>query len=358
VITLGVSKEKNEMETAGHQAQKKTFGIRVPNSGPLASPASIVKVAREAESQGYHSVWVHDHLTWTDEIHRTHISAGSEEALQADQKPDFYEAMTTLSYLAGIVNSVRLGIACLVVPTRNPIYAAKQVANLDVLTAGKLDFGVGIGGPSTIISREYEVLGVQKSLRGKIADDYIKAMKSIWTTNPSSYNGRFISFKDAEVMPKPCQKPHPPIWIGGWTEPAMKRTALLGDIWLPAWLTPKDIGTRYEMLKEMARQFGRPPGAVQLGFEVYACIDENSQKAKRDAIGTLRASRSTYEREMTLEELEDVSLVGSPEEVSEKVKAYIMSGVLHFEIKFIYRTIDHLLEMMKLFSRAVLPNFT
>ena len=184
------------METADHQAQKAIFGIRVPNSGPLASPASIVnpvprtyvrdfgalplqgvqnihprahargvlwygvKVAREAESQGFHSVWVHDHLTWTSEIHRTHISAGSEEALKANQKPDFYEAMMTLSYLAGILNSVRLGIACLVVPTRNPLYAAKQVANLDVLSGGRLDFGVGIGGPSTIISREYEVLGV------------------------------------------------------------------------------------------------------------------------------------------------------------------------------------------------------
>lgn len=345
------------MESRDPQAHRAIFGIRVPNSGPLASVASIVEVAREAESQGFHSVWVHDHLTWTSEIHRTHISAGSQEALKTNQNPDFYEAMTTLSYLAGKLNSVRLGIACLVVPTRNPLYAAKQVANLDVLTEGRLDFGVGLGGPSTIISREYEVLGVQKRLRGKIADDYINAMKTIWTTNPSSYDGKFISFKDAEIMPKPRQKPHPPIWIGGWTEPALNRTAMLGDIWLPAWLTPKEIGEKYIKVKEMARQFGRQPGAIQLGLEVYACIDADSQKAKREAISTLRASQSTYEKEMTLEELEEVSLIGSPEEVKDKVKAYIMSGVLHFEIKFIYSTIDRHLEMMRLFSRAVLPNF-
>ena len=87
---------------------KITFGIRVPNSGPLASPESIVQVAREAESLGYDSIWVHDHLTWTEEIHRTHISSGSDDSKTGDS-PDFYEAMTTLAYLAGLVRSVRLG---------------------------------------------------------------------------------------------------------------------------------------------------------------------------------------------------------------------------------------------------------
>ena len=90
---------------------KVTFGIRVPNSGPLASPESILEVAREAEALGYDSIWVHDHLTWTEEIHRTHISSGSDDSTTGNNSPDFYEAMTTLAYLAGLVRSVRLGIA-------------------------------------------------------------------------------------------------------------------------------------------------------------------------------------------------------------------------------------------------------
>src|SRR5262245_30583753 len=85
-----------------------SFGVRVPNSGPLASPDSIVQVGREAESLGYDSIWVHDHLTWTEEIHSTHISSGSEDS-NTGGSPDFYEAMTTLAYLAGLVRSVRLG---------------------------------------------------------------------------------------------------------------------------------------------------------------------------------------------------------------------------------------------------------
>src|SRR5215470_14072657 len=162
---------------------KVSFGVRVPNSGPLPSPDSIVQVAREAESLGYDSIWVHDHLTWTEEIHSTHISSGSEDSNTCGS-PDFYEAMTTLAYLAGLVRSVRLGVACLVVPCRNPLLAAKQIASLDVFCNGRLDIGLGIGSPSTLKSREYEVLGVNRKLRGKIADDYIRAMKTIWTSQP------------------------------------------------------------------------------------------------------------------------------------------------------------------------------
>src|SRR3989338_3242361 len=294
------------MKQKSLRSQEVTFGIRVPNSGPLASPASIVKVAKEAESLGFDSVWVHDHLTWTEEIHRTHISSGSDEALKANENPDFYEALTTLSYLAGLVDSVRIGIACLMLPCRNPLFIAKQVATLDVLCGGRLDLGVGIGSPATIKSREYEVFGVNRRLRGKICDDYVGAMK---------------------------------------------RTAKLGEGWLPAWLTPEDIAPRYQEVKEMARQFGRDGDAIHLGIEVYASIDENSSKAKKNALGTFQASRGTYEREMTLEYLESVSLIGSPDEIREKIRAYAGAGVSHFEIKFIYPTMDRHLEMMKLLDR-------
>jgi len=339
------------------QAHKVTFGIRVPNSGPLASPESILEVAREAEALGYDSIWVHDHLTWTEEIHRTHISSGSDDSTTGNNSPDFYEAMTTLAYLAGLVRSVRLGIACLVVPCRNPLLAAKQIACLDVFCKGRLDIGLGIGSPSTLKSREYEVLGVNRKLRGKIADDYIRAMKTIWTSQPSAHEGRFVTFKDAEICPKPYQKPHPPLWVGGWTEAAMKRAAALGDGWLPAWLLPEDIEKRFGELKEMAAQYGRNPDAIHLGIEVYGCIDEDSKKARENGLGTLAIGRSTFERLMTVDQLAQVSLIGSPEEIRRTVKAYADAGVSHFEIKFIYPTLQRHSEMLQLFAREVLPAF-
>ena len=334
-----------------------TFGIRVPNSGPLASPESIVKVAREAEALGYDSIWVHDHLTWSQEIHRTHISSGSDDSDAGNDSPDFYEAITTLSYLAGLVQSIRLGIACVVVPCRNPLLAAKQIASLDVFCGGRLDVGLGIGSPSTMKSREYEVLGVNRKLRGKIADDHIRAMKTIWATQPSTYEGKFITFKDAEICPKPVQKPHPPLWIGGWTEAAMKRTAALGDGWLPAWLLPEDIGKRFGAVKAMTAQFNRDPDSIHLGIEVYGCIDKTAQKAREDGLGTLAIGQSTFERLMTVDQLAEVSLIGSPEQIRRTVKAYSEAGVSHFEIKFIYPTLERHSEMLELFAQEVLPAF-
>ena len=265
--------------------------------------------------------------------------------------------MTTLAYLAGLVRSVRLGIACMVVPCRNPLLAAKQIASLDVFCDGRLDIGLGIGSPSTLKSREYEVLGVNRKLRGKIADDHIRAMKTIWMSQPSTYEGKFVAFKDAEICPKPRQKPHPPLWIGGWTEAAMKRTAALGDGWLPAWLLPEDIEKRFRELKEMAAALGRDPDAIHLGIEVYGCIDENSSKAREDGLGTLAIGRSTFERLMTVDQLAEVSLIGSPEEIRRTVRAYADAGVSHFEIKFIYPTLERHSQMLRLFAREILPAF-
>jgi len=334
-----------------------TFGIRVPNSGPLASTESMVQVAREAESLGYDSIWVHDHLTWSDEIHHTHISSGADQSSEGNKSPDFYEAMTSLAYLAGLVQTVRLGVACVVVPCRNPLLAAKQLATLDVLCQGRLDIGVGIGSPSTIKSREYEVLGVNKKQRGKIADDHLRAMKTIWTTQPSNYEGEFVSFRNAEICPKPLQKPHPPLWVGGWTEAAMKRAAALGDGWLPAWLLPEDIGKRFSQLKESAERQGRDPEKIQLGIEVYGCIDRDAVKARRDGFGTLAIGQSTFERFMSVEQLAEVSLIGSWEEIRRRVQAYSDAGVSHFEIKFIYPTLARHSEMLQLFASEILPSF-
>ena len=182
-------------------------------------------------------------------------------------------------------------------------------------------------------------------------------MKTIWTSQPSSYEGNFVAFRDAEICPKPRQKPHPPLWIGGWTEAAMKRTAALGDGWLPAWLLPEDIEKRFRELKEMAAALGRNPNAIHLGIEVYGCIDEDSSKAREDGLGTLAIGRSTFERQMTVDQLAEVSLIGSPAEIRRTVGAYADAGVSHFEIKFIYPTLQRHSQMLQLFAKEILPAF-
>ena len=333
------------------------FGVRLPNSGPLASLGAMTQVAQEAEALGYDSAWVHDHIAWTREIHKTHVSSGSSDALNESQEPTFYESITTLGYLAAKVEKIRLGVACLVLPLRNPIYAAKQLANLDILLKGRLDVGIGIGSPATLGSREYEIFGVETKGRGKRADEYIEAIKTIWTTDVSSYQGTYVSFNDAEIYPKPLQKPHPPIWVGGWTKPAAKRTALHGDIWLPAWLTPTESREGFGEVQLMAKKAGRDDSKLQLGAEVYVSVSRDPGEARRTAADTLGGSRGTFERELTYEGLQERSLIGSVEEVRKQAEAYVDAGVTHFETKFIYSSIPSYLEMMKLFRDEIASSF-
>jgi probable F420-dependent oxidoreductase len=226
-----------------------SFGVRVPNSGPLASTEHILRAALDAEEMGFDSIFVHDHVVWSSEMHRHHISSGAHEALAEDQSADFYESLTTLAYLAAATKRVKLGVACMVVPTRNPIYLAKQAATLDHWSKGRLLLGVGLGSKATERSDEFDVFGVDFAKRASMTDDYIRAMKAIWEQGLASHEGPFVRFSNAELFPKPFQRPHPPLWVGGWTDHAARRTGRLGDVWVPGWLSPEEmrrgVGSRW-----------------------------------------------------------------------------------------------------------------
>ncbi|MCY4438951.1 MAG: TIGR03619 family F420-dependent LLM class oxidoreductase, partial [Deltaproteobacteria bacterium] len=205
------------------------FGIRVPNSGPLSSKENIVKAAQNSEELGFDTIWLHDHVVWSSEMHRHHISSGAAEALNDAQEANFFECMTTMSYLAAKTKDIQIGVACLVMPLRNPIYAAKQCATLDHLCDGRLLVGVGLGSKATRDSSEFDVFEVPIKGRGNRTDEYIEAMKAIWTQPMASYEGKYLKFDNAEIHPKPLQKPHPPVWVGGWMDQAAVRAGRYGE---------------------------------------------------------------------------------------------------------------------------------
>lgn len=333
-----------------------SFGVRVPNSGPLASVENISRAATEAEALGFDSVFVHDHVVWSSAMHRHHISSGAHEALLDDQTADFYEALTVLGYLAGVTRRVQLGVACLVMPTRNPIYAAKQLASLDHLSGGRILAGVGLGSKATFESDEFEVFGVPFTKRGRITDEYIEAMKAIWEQPLASYNGEFVSFKDAEIFPKPVQKPGPPLWVGGWTDHAARRTGRLGDAWVPGWLSPTEMGAGAELVRRTATEHGRDPERITIAVEKLAVIDRDRDAAMARAVPTVQTSSKTYERDVDqLQFALDRHIFGSVDDVKRRVGEFVDNGVTHFELKLIYPTMDELTRQMELWAEEILP---
>jgi len=333
-----------------------SFGVRVPNYGPLVLVANIARAATEAEALGFDSIFVHDHVVWSSEMHRHHISSGSHEALAADQSADFYEAMTTVGYLAAITKRVQIGVACLVMPTRNPIYAAKQAATLDQLTDGRLILGVGLGSKATSASNEFDVFGVPFSKRAPLTDEYIEAMQAIWTQPLASYSGEHVVFKDAEIFPKPKQRPYPPLWVGGWTDFAARRTGRLGDGWVPGWLSPSEMARGTQIVRDTAVEHDRDPDGITIAVEKLATIARDRETALERASPTVRTSSLTYERDVDdLQFALDRHIFGSVDDVKRRVEEFVEAGVTHFELKLIYPTLDDLVAQMALWAEEILP---
>jgi probable F420-dependent oxidoreductase len=336
---------------------KVQFGVRVPNSGPLSGVENIVRAAKEAERLGFDSIWVHDHVVWSSEMHRHHISSGAAEALAESQDADFFEALTMLAYVAAHTEAIRLGVACLVVPCRNPIYAAKQLATLDHITGGRLIAGVGLGSKASMDSKEFDVFGVPTSKRGVMTDDYLQAMRAIWTQPLATYDGRFISFQDAEVFPKPMQAPLP-MWVGGWTDHAAVRTAKYGDGWIPGWLSPAEMARGAGLLRKTADEHGRDASQITIAGEKLTAIDTDRDAALERALPTVRASSNTYERDVDdIQFALDRHIFGSVEDVKRRVDEFVTAGVTHFELKFVYPTLDDLFSQMQLWADEIIPEY-
>ena len=192
------------------------FGVNLLNFGPGATPDSLSRWTRFAEAVGFHFVMVSDHVAITPDV--------------AERYPaPFYEPFTTLSWLSGITDKMELGTTVVIVPYRNPIPAARMGANLDRITGGRFIFGVGAGWAR----REFEALGIPFHQRGAITDDYLAAIKALWTNDIATYEGRFVSFREVGTTPRPVTSPHPPIWVGGSSEAALRRSVRFGDAWHP-----------------------------------------------------------------------------------------------------------------------------
>lgn len=336
------------------------FGVRLPVAGPLASREAIVSSAQRAEALGYDAVWVHDFIAWTRYQDQHHVSCGSVEAVEAageDAPPLFFESVTNLAFLAGLTSRIRLGVAVLCLPYRNPILAAKQIANIDQLSDGRLILGIGVGAAQTTHNVDFEVLGVSRKTKYAMTRDYLEAMIAIWTQDRPSHEGRFISFPETEIEPKPKQRPYPPIWVGGGGPKSVDIAAEYASGWLPPWISPDQYPARIDELKAAAAEKGRGDVDFDIATEVYACIERTDEAAERMAARTTGVLPEGFADDATPGAIADAGLIGSPDTIGEKLTRYVEAGVKHYEIKFIYRDVGHLLEQLDLFAAEVAPAF-
>ena len=346
------------------------FGVRLPVAGPLASSHGIRTTAIQAEALGFDTVWVHDYIIWNKEMDRLHISCGSREAFEAagdDFPPLFFESISNLAFIAGATSKIRIGVAVLCLPYRqDAVVTAKQIATIDTLSEGRLELGIGQGGPKIQKGIDFEVLGISRATKVTKTREYLDAMKELWTEDSPSFAGKFVSFDGATVYPKPVQQPYPPIWIGGQKEQSLNMVADYANGWLPGFLSPSQFpGAIAEVHRKLADR-GRDPSTLTVGTEIQIYLGETTEEARdvvrptmsgfgdafAGAIGGFAASDAD-----PLQEVWNSSLIGTAADVTDEIGRYVDAGCTLFELKFIYHTIDHLLEQWQKFAEEVAPSF-
>lgn len=222
------------------------IGVNLVNFGAAATPDTLAQWADVVQTLGFHHLMTSDHVTITPDV--------------AERFPaPFYEPLTTLGWLAGITTDISIGASVIILPYRSPLEVARAFANVDRLSGGRCILGVGVGWAR----EEYAALNVPFEKRGAIANEYLAAIRQLWTEEVSSFDGEFIRFTDVHSAPMPVQSPHPPIWVGGGSDAAIRRAVRFGDAWHPFRATVDGLKTNgVPKLHEAADREGKAPPAL------------------------------------------------------------------------------------------------
>ena len=314
------------------------FGFSITGRGPLTTPEAVSSMARKAEELEFDLVLAPDHVVVPRDIASTYpYTQGGE--FPGGVTGEAIEQLTTLAFMAGQTSRVRLGTSVMIVPHRNPVLAAKMLSTLDMLSQGRITLGVGAGW----MREEFEAMGLPPfEERGEVTDEYIRAFKELWTSDNPTFEGKYCRFSNVSFLPKPVQKPHPPIWIGGESPRALRRAAELGNGWSPIGSNPQFPLSRPEQLQaamgrlaERCKRAGRDPSEVEVVYRTHQYQLQDGPDASPDRL----------------------PFTGSPEQVAGDIHRYEEMGVKTMTVDFarLSGSIDEMLHHMEEFAARVRP---
>ena len=313
------------------------YGISLPSHGPLATPDGLVALARHGEELGFGLARIGDHIVIPKRIASRHPSSPTPGFPDAESG-EWLDSLTVLSFLAGQTSSIKLLASVIVLPLRPPVLTAKILATLDLLCGGRLIVGCGVGW----MREEFEALDAPPfEERGAVSDEYILAFKELWTSDNPAFDGKYCRFGGITFLPKPAQRPYPPIWIGGNSPAAIRRAARLGDAWYPTsgdpefpLSTPELLSKAQSRLRRYVERAGREPAEVEL---VYNASRHNDREAEFEADGRRRV------------------MTGTPEQLAGDIEAFAELGVRRFMLNFQEATLSETLDRMERFATRVMP---
>jgi probable F420-dependent oxidoreductase len=283
------------------------IGFGAPVSGSWATPDNQIEIARRAEQLGYASLWTFSRLIFSD---------WPEELRLAPPYRSVHDPIVVAAFLAGVTERVRLGLAVVNAPFYPPVALAKALNSLDIVSKGRLDAGLGIGWSPD----EYEATGTDMTKRGARMSEYLACLDEIWTGDPAEFSGEFYKVPRGWVDPKPIQRPHPPVLLGGTAEPALRRAGALAEGWISSSRVGMDtLPQAIEQVRAGAADAGRDPAAARIVIRGVARLRDEPDAAAGPLTGpvdTIRAGLDYYAELGATEVFLDLNfdeLIGTPD---------------------------------------------
>ena len=234
------------------------FGVMFANTGPMAHAEGAVAIAQAAEAGGIESLWAVEHTIVPAGYQSTYPYSPTGR-MPGPEDSDIPDPLIWLTFVAAHTSTIRLATGILILPQRNPIVLAKEVATLDRLSGGRVELGIGVGW----LEEEFDALGVPFADRGRRTDDYIAALRALWTQPEATHHGEFASFAGAISRPQPTQSTIP-IVVGGHSKAAARRAGRLGDGFFPAGASHDELAVLLDVMRATAVEHGRDPDAVEV----------------------------------------------------------------------------------------------
>jgi probable F420-dependent oxidoreductase len=249
------------------------LGLMFANSGPFSAPDLLAHLAQTAERCGFESIWTVEHVVIPQDYKSPYPYTPTGRIPGGEDVP-IPDPLLPLAYAAALTKTLKLGTGVMILPQRHPLYVAKEVATLDVLSGGRALLGIGSGW----LKEEFDALGLDFRTRGARTDEAIQSLRVLWRDAASTFHGRHFDFGPVKSFPKPVQVGGVPIHVGGHSNAAARRAGRLGDGFFPALAEPDQLKQLFATVKAEARNAGRSPHAIE-----FSCMG----RAKLDAVKAL-----------------------------------------------------------------------
>lgn len=302
---------------------------------------TIARIAQVAEDSGYYSLWPNEFISTEPRV-----------AAQFVDPPTLFDPIVTMAYVSAVTSRIRITPSTIVLPFHDPIILARELATLDVFSGGRLTLGIGLGGST----EEYRRLRgtLERPNRGRMMDEYIRALRTIWSDRRATFQGTYVDFTDLETYPKPVQDPLP-IYMAGHAEGVFRRLAAYGQGWIDSSMLPDRLQVHRDQLYDFAKEAGRGDVEFALARQFYVSIAETEEEANANFRAAV-PSPGSPQLAPPSSASQERALIGTPTFVGERLREYAAAGVTEACVIFYFPDDESAERQLRLFATEVMPH--